>query len=315
MIKNGAGILVVLGLLLLTFSARAQEAPVKATVDKQKILIGEPLLLKLEVKADKGNTASFRLDTIPHFEFLKKDSVANEESGGVQVIAHYYRLTSFDSGRWVIPPIAITPDAKTEAIYVEVVFTSPFDPGQPYHDIQDIRTVPFQLSKGFEKWWYLIALLLMMLTVAIYWMTEDQKPRKEVQLARGAYARAKQELKALQTAGVTTNRYYAKLVEIFRTYLSERAKVNSLQQTSGSLAGKVKPFFNDGVLYTKVAGVLSLCDLVKFAQYEPATPETKGAHEVIDQAVDHIEAAVKQLAQKTHPTSVLKENAPGAVKQ
>lgn len=298
MIKNGAGILVVLGLLLLTFTAPAQEATVKASVDKQKILIGEPLLLKLEIKADKGKEPSFRLDSIPHFEFLKKDSVADEEVDGVKVIAHYYRLTSFDSGRWVIPPIALTPDKRTEAIYVEVVFTSPFDPSQPYHDIQDVRSVPFRLSKDFEKWWYLIALLLLLISVAVYRLTENKKPRKEVQLARGAYARAKQELKTLQTAGLTENRFYAKLVEIFRNYLSERANVNSLQQTSGSLVGKVKPFFRDAELYTKVAGVLSLCDLVKFAQYVPATVETNGAYKIVDQAVDHIEEGIKQQSQK-----------------
>lgn len=316
MVKNGIRILIVLGLFMMALASGAQEVLVKASVDKQKILIGEPLLLKLEVRApDKGDVPSFNLDTIPHFEFLKKDSVAEEEAGGAKIIAHYYRLTSFDSGRWVIPPVALTRGIKTEAIYVEVVFSSPFDPSQPYHDIQDLRTVPFRLSKDFERWWYLMALLLLMLSVAVYWMTEDRKPGKEIALARGAYARARHELTVLKTSGLTETRFYAKLVEIFRTYLSERVGVNSMQQTSGSLAGKVNPFFTDPVFYKKVTDILSLCDLVKFAQYEPAAAETKAAYKIIDQAVDHIEAAAKQQSQKMDPAPGLKENAPGTVKQ
>ncbi|MFT4093480.1 MAG: hypothetical protein QM640_07555, partial [Niabella sp.] len=60
-------------MLLLCVSANAQEFRVKAYTDKNRILIGEPLLLTLEVKAlHKIKVPSFSIDSIPHFEFLNK---------------------------------------------------------------------------------------------------------------------------------------------------------------------------------------------------------------------------------------------------
>ncbi|ANH81512.1 hypothetical protein A8C56_11455 [Niabella ginsenosidivorans] len=305
MFKKGARIVVVSVLLLVALPAFAQETEVRASVNKQKILLGEPLLLKLEIRAPgKDSNEQFHLDSLPHFEFLKKDSIVREMVDGVQVTSQYYRITSFDSGRWVIPPVALTPDKKTEALFVEVVFTSPFDPGQPYHDIQDVHTVPFRLSKKIEQWWYLTALLLIMITVAIYWLTAEKKPRKQEALIKGAYAKAKHQLKELQRSGVAKNRVYARLVEIFRAYLLERTGVNSLHQTSGDLITRIRPLFSDKELYKETGNVLSLCDLVKFAKYDPGDAETGSAFKIIDQSIDHVEAGAKHPVQKPHPETV-----------
>ena len=45
---------------------------VKASVDKNRILIGEPITLTLEAYVPLGQAVTwFNLDTIPHFEFLQ----------------------------------------------------------------------------------------------------------------------------------------------------------------------------------------------------------------------------------------------------
>ena len=306
MFKKGVRILVVLMLLMVTLPAFTQKTAVRASVSKQKILLGEPLLLKLEIsRPDKNTPQQFQLDTLPHFEFLKKDSIVKEMANGAPVIAQYYRITSFDSGRWVIPPVALTPEIKTEAVFVEVAFTDPFDASQPYHDIQDVRPVPFHLSKKMERWWYLTALLLILLTLAVYWMTEDKKPKQEAKVVKGAYARAKQQLKELQSTRVPENRFYARLVEILRAYLLERTGVNSLHQKSGDLITKIQPLFADENLYKEVSHVLSLCDLVKFARYDPGNAETKSAFTIINRSIDHVEEEVKRPVQKAHPATGL----------
>lgn len=295
------GVIIVFLLCLLTAglatALNAQEALVSARVDKNKILIGEPVLLTLEIRAPGGSTIQpFRVDSIPHFEFLKKDSIVKEEIGGALVIRQYFRITSFDSGRWVIPPIALRSNIRTPTILMDVVYTDPFDPNQPYHDIQDIRSVPFKLSKTFEKWWYLAALLLIIITLVVYWLTAEKKPKEEARIYKGAYSRAKQQLKELKEARLPENQFYARLVEILRNYLSDRAKVNSLKQTSNDLVAKIQPLFKDETLYRSLSQVMSLCDLVKFAKYDPEDVEAQSAYEVVERSVDHIEDSVKAAA-------------------
>ncbi|SDC14414.1 hypothetical protein [Niabella drilacis] len=294
-----AWIIVLLYLLTAGFNASllAQAPTVSASVDKNKILLGEPVLLTLEIKAPPGSKIQpVKIDTLPHFEFLSKDSIVKDSAEGQLILRQYFRITSFDSGRWAIPPIVLNAEAKTASVLMDVVFTEPFDPSQPYHDIQDIRSIPFKLGKQFEKWWYMIALLLIMMTLVVYVMTGEKKPRAETKAYKSAYTRAKQQLAELKKAQVPESRFYARLVEILRAFLSERARVNSLQQTSGDLVEKIKPLFNDGQLYQSLAQVLSLCDLVKFAKYDPEDAEARSAYEVIDKGVDHIEEGIRNAA-------------------
>ncbi|MBZ4192302.1 hypothetical protein [Niabella beijingensis] len=296
MFKKGACLIILTGLLMtgLSVALSAQDIVVSAAADKNKILLGEPVSLITEIRAPLHiKIHPLKIDTIPHFEFLDKDSVVKETIDGKQVIRQYFRITSFDSGRWVIPPLVLETDIKTAAILMDVVFTEPFDPSQPYHDIQDIRSVPFRLSKQFEKWWYMVALLLVLVTLAVYWMTGEKKPREAAKIYKGAYARAKQQLGELKASRVPENRFYARLVEILRAYLSERARVNSLQQTSVDLVEKIHPLFRDEQLYRSLEQVLSLCDLVKFAKYDPEDAEAQSAYEVISHGVDHIEEGIK----------------------
>ena len=76
----------------------------RASVDQQKILIGQPLHFLLEATVT-GNAPLVWpvLDSLPHFQILEK--------GNIDSVMHpdgrYYRqsltVTSFDSGAWAIP--------------------------------------------------------------------------------------------------------------------------------------------------------------------------------------------------------------------
>lgn len=160
--------------VLLCMAANAQQALVRAYTDKKTALLGEPVLLTIETRTP-GNIKLplFKIDSIAHFEFLKRDSVVRKEEGGSVLVQQYYRIISFDSGRWVIPAFVLQNYIKTAPVVVDIVFTDPFDANQPYHDVQAIRDVPF--AKDFEKWWYLIAAALILITFIVYWLTAAKK--------------------------------------------------------------------------------------------------------------------------------------------
>ncbi|GAB3425446.1 hypothetical protein GCM10027516_27900 [Niabella aquatica] len=282
--------------VLLFSAAYAQPVAVRAFTDKGRVLLGEPLWLTLEVKTLHGAKApAFKVDSIPHFEFIIKDSFKVLQKGDTTVYHQYYQLASFDSGRWVIPQFTLRPFVKTNSILIDVVFTDNFDPRQPYHDVQEIKDVPFKIDAGIDRWWYMIAAILILLVLVIYWATPPGKARADTKIiaAGTAYRKAMQSLQELKQRGPDKQRFYTQLVEIFRTYILERTGISSLQQTTADLVEKIKSLISDEAGYNRLSQVLYLCELVKFAKYDPADNEAASAFEVVEAAISDIESGLK----------------------
>src|ERR1700704_6100429 len=108
----------------------------KASVDRDKILIGEPIVLTLDVHVPLGQSVTwFLLDSIPHFEFLDKGKADTTESIDGKQIQQVLKITSFDSGHWQIPPMVLKVDDKvytTDSLPVDVAF-APFNAAEDYH--------------------------------------------------------------------------------------------------------------------------------------------------------------------------------------
>ena len=97
----------VIFLLTIHFFANSQ-VYVKASVDKNKIVIGEPITFTLEAYIPLGQQVTwFPLDTIPHFEFLQKPRPDTVESIEGKKITQVMTITSFDSGQWEIPQLEL----------------------------------------------------------------------------------------------------------------------------------------------------------------------------------------------------------------
>lgn len=270
----------------------AQPVWVRAYTDKSKVLLGEPLWLILETKTLKvAQVPTFSIDSISHFEFIVKDSFTVLQTGDTTVYRQYYQLASFDSGRWVIPPFTLRPYVKTNSVLVDVVFTENFDPKQPYHDVKPIVNVSFKISATFEKWWYWIAAILILITLLIYRLTikKERKQMPAKHIAENAYKKALRSLDEIKRNNADAKIFYKQLVDIFRTYILERAGISSLQQTSNNLIEKIKPLMADDAKYNNISKVLFLCDLVKFAKYDPDKAEASSAFEVVKDCVGYIE--------------------------
>lgn len=283
-------------LMLFTNSSLAQTTTVKATTDKSKILLGEPFWLTLEIKAlNDNNVKSFELDTIPHFEFITKDSIERKINGDTTIINQYYQLTSFDSGQWVIPPIILRPYIKTNSVLIDVGYTEGFDPQQPYKDVKPLKEIPFKLDASIEKWWYLIALILILIVLIIYKATDPKKKiiTNNVSPA-SAFKRAMASLLELRASNEKDEKlFFSKLVEIYRTYIWERAGISSMQQTTNDMIDKMKPLYFDDKAYGNMSQVLQLCNFVKFAKYHPNSSERQSALDTTEQSIKLLEDWLK----------------------
>jgi len=263
-------------------------ANIKATVDKKRILIGEPLQLTIEVNLSADVVFSFvTVDTIGHFEFLDKPVLDTINKDGITTIKGVYKLTSFDSGHWVIPSFVLFPKAKTDTIPIDVVF-SDFDPNQDYHDIKDIIEVAPAKKK---QWWWIIAGGALLLAAIVIYLLRKKKPVLVAapEIVIDPYEEAIKELEQLQRDKPEAKKYHSKLTDIFRLYIFRKKGILPLQKTTADLVLQLRDLNLSKEQFDKLSQALRLSDFVKFAKYVPTQEDDKKTFEEIYNSIMTIE--------------------------
>jgi hypothetical protein len=274
-------------LIIATQAGFTQPSKFSASVDRNKILIGEPFELSLKAFV-AGNSISWPVvDSIPHFEILTKQKLDSQVNNGTLILNQVITLTSWDSGRWAIPSFSIDGSVPSPPILMSVAY-APFDTAQEYHDVKDIMDAA---PVARPQWhWYLIGALL--LAVLFLLLFPRPKGKKEPGFIPdpGIYKQSLAELDALQKgmpedAGVL----YTKLIGIFRTYLWKRKGLYSHAKTTDDLAAQLQQFPLSAAVQAALLQTLSLSDLAKFAKVVPGKPERLHSIETVRQSIIAIE--------------------------
>jgi LPXTG-motif cell wall-anchored protein len=282
-------------LLLVVFSVCAilsyaqTAAIIKASVDKNKILIGEPLQLTIEANLTPEAIKFFNaFDSIQHFEILDKPTLDTTNKDGASLLRAVYKITSFDSGHWVIPSFSLTKKIKTDTIPVDVIF-SEFNPEQEYHDIKDI--IDAEEEKGEKKnWvWYAVAGTVLMLLLIYFLLKKKKQPALAPAPSLTAFEEAIRQLNSLQGQNLPAKDYHTKLVDIFRLYILKKKNILSLQKTTDNLVVQLRPVINSPEVFSQVQQALRLSDFVKFAKYIPSAEDNQSAYNAIKKTIEHIE--------------------------
>lgn len=278
-------------LLLPALFTHAQKTVIKAIADKNKILIGEPILLTLEADIPENETIRFFvIDTIPHFEILEKQKTDTSDTEEGTLLRQVIRITSFDSGRQVIPPFVYAEGIATDSIPVEVVFTEGFNPDQDYHDIKDILEVYPEKKKDKWWWWYVIGGGVLLIALLLYFLFRKKKPVVQVAApAISPYEEAMKEMEKLLSQRMEHKEYYSKLVDIFRLYVEKKKGIHSLQKTTDDLVVQLKTIAVSKDLFEQLSQSLRLADFVKFAKYVPSDDDNRNTFEIIKRTISEIE--------------------------
>ena len=263
-------------------------ATISASVDKKRILIGEPLQLTIETRIPPGSVISFiHIDSIGHFELLGKPVIDTSQVENGTIIKGTYTLTSFDSGHWVIPSFVINTSLATDTLPIDVVF-SDFDPKQDYHDIKDILEV--EPAKKKQWWWYAAGGALLLLLLILYLLRKKKPaPVTKQAVTIDPFEEAMKELAQLQKLKPDTKTYYSTLTNIFRLYVFRKKGILSLQKTTGDLVLRLRDLDLDKEQFNKLSQALQLSDFVKFAKYIPGPEDDKQAFEIIGRSIEAIE--------------------------
>lgn len=269
--------------------ASQQTTRLNATVDRSKILIGEPIQLKLQADIPEHDPIRFfSIDSIPHFEFLRIEKIDTTNTGSGTILSQVLHITSFDSGHWVIPPF-IVGELSTDSIPVDVGF-SPFNPEQPYHDVKEIIDVEAEEKAKKPTWWYYLAAAIVVLILVLVLLKKKKKPVVVQTVAPpDPYQVALKQLAALKNDKTDIKEYYSRLVDIFRVYVADKKGIHSLQATTDDLVVQLKALGLDKSNYEQLAATLRQSDFVKYAKHVPSTEEDQQAFEVIHRSIQQIE--------------------------
>ena len=270
------------------FGNAQNKTTVKASLDRNKILIGEPIKLSVEVNIPRKEAIRFfTIDSLPHFEFLEKEKLDTSDSGNEIILKQTFKITSFDSGHWVIPSFILEKNIATDTIPIDVGF-SDFDPNQDYHDIKDIIEVNPVEKKNWL--WFIISGAGLFVLIII-WLLSMRKKKivVPIQLVVNPYEEAMKQLDQLQKQNLPPKQYYSELVDIFRFYIFRKKEILSLQKTTDDLVLQLKNINLESERHVQLAQALRLSDFVKFAKYVPAKEDDVNTFNIIKNSITTIE--------------------------
>jgi len=297
MIKNifHKAILLLFFSAVTTLSIAQSKTTNRAGIDKNKILIGEPTNLNIEIHIPLKEPLRFlNIDSIPHFELLEKQKIDTLTSDNSTMLKQTIRITSFDSGHWVIPAFVLERKITTDTIPVDVGFSN-FDPSQDYHDIKDIIEVHPVNKKNWL--WYLVGGILILVFSLGFFLRKKKHTEPIVESFLNPYEEAMEQLGILKKKNLLPKQYYSELVDIFRLYIFKTKRILSLQKTTADLILQLEKIDLDKDSYHQLSQALRLSDFVKFAKYIPSQEDNMNVFETIKNSIIIIE----QSGSKTSP--------------
>lgn len=262
--------------LLIGMGASAQITPV-ITSDKEKIFIGEPVKLTLELKAiDRNAGVLWKLpDSIPHFEYVSFDTT--------DALKREITITCFDSGLWSVDHIEVIVPSNVnnkplllkfpaKEILVEYDTTG----SKVLNDVKPIIEV-----NGGEQWiGYAVAaaaLLCLLLLILLFRRWEKRKIVVVEEDVTGSpledFLLVVEKLKQQSWDGqLEQKQNFSELSQSVKRYFERTLRQPFTRVATGELMMELKPhLLNDQ--FISIAQALRLADAVKFAKFAAAREE------------------------------------------
>ncbi len=273
-------------------SLQAQEIQAKAVIDSTHVLIGDQFNLRLEVQQAKnlkvgfpavGDTLSSSIEVISRSPL---DTFHLDEKEQIRIIQNL-TITSFDTGRQVVPPFHFNLKTDKLAQTIETlpvefyVHAMPIDTTKGPVDIKKPYGAPLTLKEVAP---YMLGIML--IGALVFFLFYYLHRRKNNQPVFGKPAKPKdpphvialrmldqiKEQKLWQQNKIKL--YYSEIADTLRIYIQDRFAIQAMEYTTDETLGAFSR--NKGLVTDKsfndLKSILSLSDLVKFAKYEP-TPD------------------------------------------
>lgn len=268
-----------------------------ATVDKSKILIGEPILftLSLEKTDDLDITFPVLPDSLGNgFEIIsekKMDSIWSQDRS-VLTLKKSWQISAYDSGRFYIPSIpllsfsgdSIADTLKTDSFPV-LVQTMPVDTTKSFQDIRNLYDV--SLSWRDYIWYMIIGLSLIIIGVGMWLYFRYKRKHKKYKvvtsplLLLSPFDAAMKAFEIIEKNEVwkkgKIKDWYTDVTDVMRQYLSRQFNIQAFEMTSTELELSLIDKVEGGEVHELIRPLLKESDFVKFAKYKPSAMQCASA--------------------------------------
>lgn len=282
-----------------TGSADKLPLEVSASVDRDKITIGDKITYTITVNADKDIVIKFP-QILPENlgGFAIKDFGSSERGWfKTKIYRQWYVLDTYVSGKYSIPEATIKyrkkgqgqwQEVSTDKITIEVESIL-----KSAKDKRDIREIAGPIGFPIKIPWYVwVILTLIVLAAGIAFFLFKRKKTQSIFVPpRPAHEIAYEALDALKQKEYLRRRefklYYIELSDIVRRYLENRFNLRAPEMTTEEFLNSVKD--NKALMLehkSLLRDFLFASDLVKFAKYEPAEKEANQSFESAKKLID-----------------------------
>ncbi len=275
---------------LLFIHASAQS--VSASLDRDKILLGEQVILQLNLTNINSSTSFVASwpqikDTVNHLEILKRTNIDTIAVGNTNTYQQNFTITGFDSGKWQLGPLDFIIQDKTSGKQIKISSTPVFLTVLPidvssmkdYHPIKDI----IEVETGFNWLPVIIVVALIIIAIIIFIIIKKNKKKiviKPKPLLQGTpLERAIEKLNQLQNQSLNTQteikKFHSDIDIICREYFEEISHVKAMQATTSEIFSRMRVYMQNEELRSEMYGIFDLNASVKFAKYMPQKTESK----------------------------------------
>lgn len=288
-------IIFLFGSVLFAQNNLAQPPSIKTTVDKTNILIGEQFHYKVSTSMPDN---AYRLswfnitDTLAHFKIVQQNKIDSSYPNGKINFSQDIILTSFDSGRQVIPSLMINMgtlqgdssfNLVTDSIPIQVSY-APMDSVATFHDIKSI----IEVKKEWAWWWWaILGVALILLFFWIKFLIKFFKKKNAPDLFKSKlspYDEAMQSLNDLdkeqllqknEPDNYRVKAYHTRLTDIFKRYISRKTKTYKMHLTSDEMLMELNEYNLGKKQLFGFANCIRMGNAVKFAKYIPGQHESE----------------------------------------
>lgn len=300
-----------IAIVCLCFPVMISAQQVSATTDRTKILIGEQVELTLKLSDMNPATTSlvqwFTLnDSSSHLITVQRNPVDTVELNGLVTYIEKYRITSFDSGKWTLPPLRValqyrgkdSPEwVNADSITIEVLPVNVEDLAS-YHPVKEILDV--EVKTDYVLYGAIAASILLLLYL-IWKLTRKRNmvQQPEIRYKPDALMHAIQQIASLtqqyQSKQLHVKGYYSAISAISRDYFQQQLNLRSAQSTSDELMVLLGVYLQQEAKRTEFYQLLRLTDAVKFACYIPTTEQDTAAAASAVSCLQHIDSLLKAI--------------------
>jgi hypothetical protein len=305
--------------ILFSTAIFAQQNRVETKIDKTTNKIGAQFNLTLKTTVDTLSTVVFpATKNFGSLEVIRNYVIDTVKKDDKYELIKRYGLTQFDSGRFVIPRMAVLINKKpvySDSIAVAVQGVVVDTLKQKMYDIKPIS----QVEETSDWWKYvLVFLALIAIGVSIYFLIKKyQKKKIEEETFKTPIEKATSLLNILEKKELwqhgDVKSYYSELTDIVRNYIEEALEIPAMESTTFELIAGLKATSTKKRLrlsaetIKSLESVLEKADLVKFAKSKPLDFEISEDKNKIQKSILTIDKSIPKIEELPNEDDLLNE--------